>query len=164
MFVMRELGADHMDVYIDVLIERCNWLQGRGLDMWKSESLTQAALIDRYGDPMCFAGFEDSACVGGFLLIDSDRRYWPRNLDDAAYYFHKFAVSPRFGGKGYSTRMLDWVKDFGKQNGKAYIRLDYQKHRRYLREMYLGAGFRDVEEIETAEGAAMILAEYEIGI
>jgi len=36
---------------------------------------------------MFFGGFKDELCVGGFILIEKDERYWPNHIGDKAYYF-----------------------------------------------------------------------------
>jgi GNAT superfamily N-acetyltransferase len=163
MFTIQCLTYEDMDIYIQLLHERYYWLKEHKVDMWTLEKLGKNALYKRYIDPQCYVGYENSECVGGFLLIEQDPRYWPNNLHDNAFYFHKFVVSPRFGGKGYSSKMLEWVKVFGKEKGKNYIRLDYQKSRSYLRNMYLRHGFVDIDEIENDEGKLLILGEYRIG-
>jgi GNAT superfamily N-acetyltransferase len=162
MFEIRCISDSHIDEYINVLHERYYWLKEHNLDMWKIENLEKISLQTRYEDPIFYAGYEDGICIGGFILLEKDIRYWPNNLNDEAYYFHKFVVSPRFGHKGYSSKMLEWVKTFGKQNGKDYIRLDYQKNRTYLRNMYLKHGFIDISETITNEDHVLILGEFKI--
>jgi hypothetical protein len=156
------ITGERINEYISVLHERYYWMKEHKLDMWKIENLEKESLIERYDKPKFFAGFVDKICVGGFILIEQDIRYWPNNLFDKAYYFHKFVISPRFGKKGYSGEMLEWVKDYGKQNDKDYIRLDYQKNRSYLRNMYLKHGFIDISEMTTSEDHILVLGEFKI--
>jgi GNAT superfamily N-acetyltransferase len=113
---------------------------------------------------MCFLAYEDSVSVGGFLLLEIDNRYWPDRLNEKAYYFHKFTIKPAYGGKGYSTKIMNWVKYFGLQNGKEYIRLDYETRRTYLRKMYLSFGFVDVEYLNQNKGYEIVKAEYKLKV
>jgi hypothetical protein len=162
MFSIVQLSDDNIEEYISVLKERYFWLKEQNLEMWKLESLEKKSLIERYVNPMFYGAYENKECIGGFILVDKDVRYWPNNIEDEAYYFHKFVVSPKYGGKGYSGSIIEWVKSFGRRNDKKYIRLDYQKKRKYLRNMYLKNGFNDVNEIKTNDGDILVLGEYEI--
>jgi GNAT superfamily N-acetyltransferase len=162
MFYVKEIEYSDIDEYIDMLVERCKWLKDQKIDMWKIDQLTKESIIQKYENPMCFLAYEDSVSVGGFLLLEIDNRYWPEKIDEKAYYFHKFVVKPEFSGKGYSVKILNWVKEFGKQNGKDYIRLDYETRRKYLRNMYLNSGFIDIEYMNQNKGYELVKAEYKI--
>jgi GNAT superfamily N-acetyltransferase len=161
MFYVKQIEYSEIDEYIDMLIERCYWLKEHRIDMWKIEQLNKESIIQKYENPMCFLAYEDSVSVGGFLLLEKDNRYWSDKLDEKVN-LHKFVVKPDFSGKGYSTKILKWVKDFGKQNGKDYIRLDYETRRNYLRNMYLKSGFVDVEYMNQNKGFEIVKAEYKI--
>jgi GNAT superfamily N-acetyltransferase len=162
MFCVKQIEYSDIDEYVSMLVERCNWLKDHNIDMWKIEQLNKESIIQKYESPMCFLAYEDSVSVGGFLLLEKDNRYWPEKTEDKAYYFHKFVVRPDFGGKGYSKKILNWVKEFGKLNGKNYIRLDYETRRKYLRKMYLNSGFVDVEYMNQNKGFEIVKAEYKL--
>jgi GNAT superfamily N-acetyltransferase len=162
MFHVEEIGYEKIDDYIDLLIERFYWLKNHNIDMWKIEQLNKESIIYKYENPKCYLGFEDSVIVGGFLLIEQDNRYWPDKLEEKAFYIHKFVVKPEFGGKGYSHKMIEWVKELGIKNGKRFIRLDYETRRKYLREMYINLGFVDVEYLNQNKGFEIVKAEYKI--
>jgi GNAT superfamily N-acetyltransferase len=162
MFSIIQITEEKIDEYINVLQERYFWLKERNLDMWKIENLEKGELIERYENPIFYGAYENTECIGGFILLEKDIRYWPNYINDKSYYFHKFVISPKYGGKGYSDKVLEWVKKYGRQFDKNYIRLDYQKKRNYLRNMYIKNGFRDVREIKLNDGEILILGEYEI--
>jgi GNAT superfamily N-acetyltransferase len=160
MFRVTELDEKGAAAYEAVLMERAAWLDARGKGMWKAEHLTVAGMIERYANPRFYGAFEGSDCVGGFALLEEDPRYWPDGAGDEAFYFHKFVVSPRFAGRGYADRMLEWVKDLAERSGKDFVRLDYDGERPYLRGMYLRHGFEDRSSAATPEGRKLLLAEY----
>jgi hypothetical protein len=163
MFSICVIENQLIDEYLSILNDRCLWLKERDLDMWKNQNLKKSAMIQKYKNPIFYGAFENKVLIGGFILIEEDKRYWPNNLNDKAYYFHKFVVSLRYGGLGYSHKILGWVKDYGSKKKKEYIRLDYQKQRDYLRKMYLGHGFIDKDEIIQDDGSILVLGEYKIG-
>ena len=137
MFNIKIIEYEHMDELINLWIERHLWLKEHNKEMWKLDQLNKASIIEKYENPKCYLAYEDEEKVGGFLLIEHDRRYWPDEMDEKAYYIHKFVVRTGCGGKGYSDKMLEWIKSYGRDNGKQYVRLDYEKQRKYLRNMYL---------------------------
>jgi GNAT superfamily N-acetyltransferase len=163
MFFVEELRNEKIKYFSNALIERYNWLNDHNIHMWKIENLNVEGMIARYENPIFYGAFEDEVFIGGFILIEQDKRYWPNNLHDKAFYFHKFVVRPQFSGLGYADRILEWVKEFGIKKDKTYIRLDYEKRREYLRNMYLKHGFKDFSEMQTSEGNIVILAECKIG-
>jgi GNAT superfamily N-acetyltransferase len=160
LFQIRELKDSDINQYLSSLINRINWLDTHNLSMWKIENVTKDKLIEMYKEPLFFGGFENNLCIGGFILINKDHIFWPENISDKAFYFHKLVTDPKYSGQGYSSKLLKWIIEYGKDNGKSYIRLDYDKNRPYLRNMYLSHGFEDVREIETKDGKINILAEY----
>lgn len=162
MFSVHELEGEKIEDFSKVLIERYYWLIEHDIKMWSPDKLTVEGLYRRYKDPKFYGGYVEDQIIGGFILVEEDERYWPENTNDKAFYFHKFVISPKSKGKGYSNLMIQWVKDYGKKMKKEFIRLDYQKRREYLRKMYLENGFIDQIEIENDEGDLLLLAEYKI--
>jgi ribosomal protein S18 acetylase RimI-like enzyme len=160
MFRIEELDREGAAAYEAALIERAAWLDERGMGMWKAEHLTVAGMEARYPKPRFYGAFEGPQLVGGFALLEQDPRYWPDSAGDKAFYFHKFVVGPRFAGRGYADRMLEWVKDLAERSGKDFLRLDYDGSRPYLRGMYLRHGFEDASSTATPEGRKLVLGEY----
>ena len=113
--------------------------------------------VDEAGDEAVDEARDEA--VGGFLLVGSDDHYWSEKAGDKALYLHKFVVRLGFGGRGYSGRMLEWVKDFGRAAGMDFVRLDYQRGRGALAGLYLAHGFLEVGEMKNRDGDLMVKAE-----
>jgi GNAT superfamily N-acetyltransferase len=162
MLRIEELKGERSSIYEAALMERSEWLEARGIGMWKPEHLKLRGMIERYVDPAFYGAFEGGDCVGGFALIERDERYWPGRSGDAAFYLHKFVVRPAWSGRGCADGMLEWLKAFAEEKGKDFVRLDYDRTLPYHRRMYLRHGFRDAGEATTAEGKALVLGEYRV--
>lgn len=162
MFKIEEVGYERIEELLSILIERAIWLENKNIKMWEVSKLTKEEIISRYRSPKVFLGI-DSDVVGGFLLSEIDTNYWKEGIYDNAFYLHKFAVRKEFGGKGYSIKMLKWIKKYGREMGKDYIRLDFVKDRDYVRRMYHEQGFIEIEEMTSEIGLALVKAEYRIG-
>ena len=162
MFCVKNIEHEHMDELINLWIERHVWLKEHNKEMWKLDQLNKESIIEKYECPKWYIAYDDTEIVGGFLLIEHDRRYWPDNINEKAYYIHKFVVRTGCGGKGYSDKMLEWIKSYGRENGKKFVRLDYEKQRGYLRALYLRQGFEDIEVLTYSNGNEIVKAECRI--
>ena len=166
-FRVEEAGRDRLEVLLGMLRERAAWLEARNWKMWEASRLTVQDILKRYHDPAAYLAFDGAEAVdeardeavGGFLLVGSDDHYWSEKAGDKALYLHKFVVRLGFGGRGYSGRMLEWVKDFGRAAGMDFIRLDYQRGRGALAGLYLAHGFLEVGEMKNRDGDLMVKAE-----
>jgi ribosomal protein S18 acetylase RimI-like enzyme len=159
MFEIKRLFESKILDYVEILKERYLWLIDKEIKMWEYKNVELNGLYRRYENPSFFGAYENDNCVGGFILLEIDDHYWPNNMRDKAYYVHKFVVGPKYGGMGYSDKMLEWINNYGKQNNKGYLRLDYNKNIEYLRKMYIRNGYKEIREITNRENIKMILAE-----
>lgn len=150
-----------IDALLSIWKRRAQRLIDQNLGMWELEQFSRESLRDKYGDPEYYVGCLDGKAFGGFILIGRDERYWP-GKNDSAYYFHKFAVDEEYAGRGLSGAILNWVKEYGKANGKAYIRLDFEEDRAYLANMYYGNGFVKKGFVLDGRGKEITVAEYRI--
>ena len=162
MLEVRAIGYEELGYLLEMWQERSKWLRSIGEEMWDVSQLNAKSIINKYENPEFFIGFVENVQVGGFLLIEKDSRYWPDRMEDRAYYLHKFVVRLGHGGKGYSKRMLEWIKDQAEANGKQYVRLDYEIDREYLRKMYIDSGFRDIEILKKEGQSDIVKAEYRV--
>jgi GNAT superfamily N-acetyltransferase len=142
-------------------IKRAKKLILENKKMWDLEQFSVEKLNKKYINPKYYIGYCGKKPFGGFILIENDERYWPGNKDKALY-FHKFVVDESFSGKGLSKEILEWVKEYGKQSGRKYIRLDFEEDREYLKNMYYGNGFIKTGVVIDGRGTKITIAEYEI--
>jgi hypothetical protein len=147
----------------EIMLERAKWLESINKPMWDVDQFTIEKMNEKYGHPAYYLALEDEEIVGGFLLLEDDRRRWPERVGQSAFYIHKFVVKLGCGGNDYSGRMLEWIKKYGKLKGKRYIRIDYERQIDYLRKIYLKHGFDDREIKVIDDGIDLVKAEYIIG-
>jgi len=136
---IRKATEQEIDVLLNIWIEKSKYLEEKKIKVWDIQQFTQEKLKEKYGEPQYFIG-----------------------LSEKAFYFHKFVVTNEFAGMGYSKIILDWVKNYGKQMGKEYIRLDFNESREYLKQLYYGNGFIKVRVYEENDKHKLVLAEIKI--
>jgi len=159
MLTVKKANAAEVNELISVYIEKVKWLRAANKTMWDEAQFAIEELNRIYNNPVFYVGIVNNTVVGGFILIENDMRYWPEK-NDSAYYFHKFVVANAYCGKGYSDEMIEWVKNYGKENGKKYIRLDYDGNRKPIMELYTRNGFCPVEIISNDHVKRLVKAEY----
>lgn len=79
------------------------------------------------------------ACV--WAITFSDDQIWENSNSDAAIYIHRIATNPNFRGNNFVTKIVDWSKDYAKQQGKDFVRLDTTGNNTRLIEHYKRSGF-----------------------
>ena len=50
--------------------------------------------------------------------------YWPDKKPGVAVYLHKLAVRRTYAGKNVSAYMIDFAKEYTREVGRRYLRLD----------------------------------------
>ena len=95
---------------------------------------------------------DEIACV--WATTFSDEQIWEERNADAAVYIHRIATNPNFRGNNFVSRIVDWAKQYAKDNGKDFIRLDTLGNNTRLIEYYTRAGFRflGMFELKNTEG------------
>jgi len=154
--------SNEMKVLLQMWIEKCKWLNDQGLFTWNIASLTEENLNKQYIDPQYFVCYLNDQFLGGFILLSKDKFFWPENIEDNSLYIHKLMVCNGFNGKGYGKLIMNWIKEYGKKNGKKYLRLDYFKSKQGLKRLYEENGFCKVDEVKYQDRDIIIKAEYQL--
>ena len=79
------------------------------------------------------------ACV--WAITFSDEQIWEERNADPAIYIHRIATNPDFRGNNFVAEIVKWAKEYAKENGKDFVRLDTLGNNAKLIEHYTGTGF-----------------------
>lgn len=82
---------------------------------------------------------EKIACV--WATTFSDEQIWEERNADAAVYIHRIATNPEFRGNNFVSIIVDWARQYAKDNGKDFVRLDTLGNNTRLIGLYTSAGF-----------------------
>jgi ribosomal protein S18 acetylase RimI-like enzyme len=133
--------ADHGAIR-EILGEACRWLADQGIRQWTvpfGEDYIRRKIAGREFHLVNLAG----APVGVFRLLWSDFEFWGNAPDNAAY-IHTLAVLRKYAGRGVTQRVIAWVAERAKEQGKEYLRLDCMAGNQRLRDYYERLGFTPV--------------------
>jgi ribosomal protein S18 acetylase RimI-like enzyme len=102
----------------------------------------------------------EAACT--FVLTFNDLIIWKEASKDPAVYLHRIATNPKFRGQSYVKKIIEWVKQYAKENGKEYIRLDTHSGNERINKYYTSCGF-EYKGISTIEWTNELPEHYKEG-
>jgi RimJ/RimL family protein N-acetyltransferase len=79
------------------------------------------------------------ACV--WAITFSDEQIWEESGEESAIYIHRIATNPDFRGNDFVSKIVNWAKEFSKNNNIHCIRLDTLGENKKLIAHYENAGF-----------------------
>ncbi|MEO6001468.1 MAG: GNAT family N-acetyltransferase [Chitinophagaceae bacterium] len=80
------------------------------------------------------------ACV--FATAYNDPFIWLGKDKDPSIYIHRIVTNPLFRGNGFTKHIVEWAKQFAKENGEKFIRLDTGSGNDKLNNYYVSCGFK----------------------
>jgi len=80
-----------------------------------------------------------TACV--WATTFDDPQIWEERNADPAVYIHRIATNPEFKGQNMVATIVAWAREYAKENGKKYVRLDTVGKNERLINHYTKMGF-----------------------
>jgi len=77
-----------------------------------------------------------------WAITFSDKDIWGEKDKNDSIYIHRIATNPNFRGNRYIDRIVSWAKEYAKQRGNRFVRLDTLGNNTGLIEHYTSAGFQ----------------------
>ena len=59
-----------------------------------------------------------------WAITFNDEQIWEERNRDSAIYIHRIATNPDFRGRNFVSKIVDWAKEYAKEKGIQFIRLD----------------------------------------
>lgn len=95
----------------------------------------------------------DILCI--FSIQYSDPYIWRERDRNDAIYLHRIVVNPAFKGQKQFEKVLNWARQFARQNNKRYIRMDTWADNAKIIDYYRSFGFKFIENYQTANAAEL---------
>lgn len=76
-----------------------------------------------------------------YSVAYEDPFIWGETSHVSAMYIHRIVTNPKFRGRSYVRKIVDWAREHAVENGLRYIRMDTWADNLKLKEYYLGCGF-----------------------
>ena len=82
---------------------------------------------------------DEIACV--WAITFNDEQIWEERNADSAIYIHRIATNPNFRGNNFVSMIVEWAREYARNNNIDFVRLDTLGNNTKLIEHYTNAGF-----------------------
>ncbi len=82
---------------------------------------------------------DEVACV--FAVTFNDPVIWGEKDNSPSIYIHRIVSHNNFKGKKYVEKIIEWAINYGRENGKEFVRMDTWGDNKKLMEYYTKCGF-----------------------
>jgi ribosomal protein S18 acetylase RimI-like enzyme len=76
-----------------------------------------------------------------FAITYNDLVIWKEKDTDPAMYLHRIVTHPAYRGRFFVKHILVWAREFGRKQGKKFIRMDTFDDNQKLIDYYVACGF-----------------------
>lgn len=83
----------------------------------------------------------DNMIVCNWATTFEDKQIWGDKDNNDSVFIHRLCTNPNFRGNRYIDKVVEWAKDYARQLGKQYVRLDTLGKNTKLIEHYTSSGF-----------------------
>ena len=90
---------------------------------------------------------KDILCL--FSIQHNDPFIWRDRDQEDAIYLHRIVVHPKFKGQKQFEKVLNWAKQFVRQNNLKFVRMDTWADNEKIIEYYKSFGFEFIENYQT---------------
>lgn len=142
-----KVNRDNVGIFSRVLIEASEWLNSKGLSMWKVKDLSVQILLEKYSMEEMRLCYDDSNLIGVYVIQWYDALFWSELSKYESGYLHKLAVCREYCGKGYGRRLIHSAEQLCKKQGVEWLRLNCGTFRPRLRKFYEDTGFKMLDRV-----------------
>jgi len=151
-YEMRQAEETQIPEFIQVIQERIDWMESRGMKQWNDEEYLDF-YSEEYFRAQARAGhlfflIKEGKAAGVTALLEEDDRW----EDGSREYFYVHHLASRTGIPGAGSAFLELIEDYARKQGKRGIRLDCQLGNEPLNRFYERNGYVTVGEPFTAGG------------
>jgi GNAT superfamily N-acetyltransferase len=79
------------------------------------------------------------ACI--WATTFSDQQTWEERNEDSSVYIHRIATNPNYRGQNIVRNIVEWSKNYAKENKKQFVRIDTVGNNKGLINYYTKCGF-----------------------
>ena len=138
------------------LFEQAMELQGKnGYKVW--EGIDKNALQTDIDNKLQFKIVKGNDILCIFSIQLNDPFIWRDRDRDDAIYLHRIVVNPNFKGQKQFQKVLNWSKQFARQNSLKFVRMDTWADNKKIIDYYKSFGFEFIEEYKTPNAVELPL-------
>ena len=143
---IRPAEIDDIPAIADVLSQAARHKSEKGDYLWGDQPYTTDEVGQMLESGGLYAVTADGTVTGTVRITDSDERVWGDDgTSSEALYVHGLATSDTVRGQNVGGKVLEWVAEKAKQEGKKAVRLDCSYTNRGLCNYYVQRGFAEIK-------------------
>jgi len=136
--------VEDLDTILNILNETSAWLESVGVNQLPTpfpEDFNRHVIDEISRGRVFLARVKQDDSPVGVMQIDwTDMLYWPKDPTGAGY-IQNFAISRNFQANSIARAMIEWAKEFVREQGRCFIRLHCLASNLPLRQYYERLGF-----------------------
>ena len=104
--------------------------------------INEAELVKEIAGQLHWKIMEEDRIAAFFSIAFTDALIWEERDADPAIYLHRIVTNPAFRGRRYVNAITGWAEAYGREAGKAFIRLDTDRDNTRLNAYYQECGYQ----------------------
>lgn len=150
---IRQARLEEAEIMAQILTDAVNYKMAHDDKVWGDEPYTATEVEGRISDGTAYIAWLDDTAVATFMLTWQDEMVWGKQPPVAGY-VHQLAVSDGYHGQGIGGEVLDWAGKRVAEEGRQFLRIDFQPLNLGLKSYYEKMGFRWVrdQEVKAPQG------------
>ena len=137
----------------------------QGIFQWNEEYPSKEILIEDIELQELWKLEEENKIIGLIVLTEKEDVEYQHvkwlTKNEHNLYIHRLAVHPKFQGKGYAQKLMDFAEKYAKENGYYTIRLDTFSQNRRNQQFYEQRNYVKLESIYFPKQSAFPFYCYE---
>jgi GNAT superfamily N-acetyltransferase len=125
----------------DVLLEAFSWMEEGGTSLWTRDEISCESIRADVAAGCYYLLSDGGDIQATFMIQNEDSLYWPEAKAGEALYLHRIAVRRAFAGTGLTRSILAFVVEQARAENLGLIRLDCDRTRAGLNNLYTSLGF-----------------------
>jgi GNAT superfamily N-acetyltransferase len=138
---VRLASAEDGAVVMSILREAAEWLESRGIPLWRTDELSDEAIAADVAAGSFWIAEVRGESAGTVRLQFSDPEFWPDVPEADCLFLHRLAVRRQFAGGEVSSALLSFALDMTRTRNRRLLCLDCEADRERLRAIYERFGF-----------------------
>ena len=152
---IQNASIDEMSSALAMLKDAARWLEKNNINQWKRwldpDEKTLAWVRQGFDNNEFFLARLGGKLAGMFRLTWDKDRLWD-DREARAGYLHAFTTDRKLKDNNIGSAMLEWMKEYCRQNDRQLLRLDCHSWSTPLRSYYEKHGFKFITDKDSAYG------------
>lgn len=149
--IIRKASKQDLEQLLTVVKSCGQKLIEQGIFQWNEEYPSKEILIEDIELQELWKLEDNNSIIGSIVLTEiEDAEYhnvkW-LTKNEHNLYIHRLAVDPKFQGKGYAQKLMDFAESYAKENGYNSIRLDTFSQNKRNQQFYEQRNYIKLESI-----------------